>query len=170
MIPLDRTFWTDLDNDLASLTPLVEKIIARGDWTASDLYTSPDGLALIEATAVIFANHDQPSQDRSLPPSVSESLPPSDSESQPAPAEPPEVLGGLADALTALITIRSRIATGHPRTGSEAAALQHELASATEVLRLITRDTRTQDLDPDPDPATPKSGDPTATTSSSTQE
>ena len=59
MDTLDRTFWLAFEQDLASLTPLVHGLLERGDWAASDLYSSVDGVELVEATWRLFGLRDR---------------------------------------------------------------------------------------------------------------
>ena len=56
-----------------------------------------------------------------------------------------EVREKVADSIANLIEVRSRIHAGTYRSPRELASLDNELASAIELLRLITRDVRHQD-------------------------
>lgn len=56
-----------------------------------------------------------------------------------------EVREKVADSIANLIEVRSRIQAGTYRSPLELARLDNELASAIELLRLITRDVRHQD-------------------------
>ena len=164
MDTLDRTFWLAFERDLASLTPLVDGLLERGDWAARDLYSSVDGVELVEATWRLFGLRDRlatetqvSAQDRldlraflmgkpEWAPSIT---------SAPAAVSPPggsepftdeeEVLEKVADSIANLIEVRSRIQAGTYRSPLELARLDNELASAIELLRLITRDVRHQD-------------------------
>lgn len=56
-----------------------------------------------------------------------------------------EVRVKVADSIANLIEVRSRIEAGTFRSPRELASLDNELASAVELLRLITRDVRYQE-------------------------
>ena len=56
-----------------------------------------------------------------------------------------EVREILAESIANLIEVRSRIEAGTFRSSRERASLDNELASAIELLRLITRDLRDQE-------------------------
>lgn len=164
MDTLDRTFWVTFQQDLVSLEPLVDKILARGDWAAEDLYTSLDGVELVKATWTLFGLRDRLVSATQVTPEDREALrgflagtPEPAAGSTVVPAEGvslPDELGfndrdgiraELAHSISSLIEVRSRIEAGTFRSPLELAGLDHELASATELLRLIARDVRRQD-------------------------
>ena len=137
MDTLDRTFWITFEQELASLTPLVDELLARADWAADDLYTSADGVELVKATWTLFGLRDR---------LVSATQARDDSAPSPEPfTDEDEVREKLADSIANLIEVRSRIEAGTFRKAAELAALDRELASALELLRLITRDVRRQE-------------------------
>lgn len=161
----DRTFWATFEHDLASLTPLVDGILARGDWAAGDLQTSADGIALATATRMVSGLSDRlitasqvtPKDKVALPdslagrPQSTPSITPAPTAAVPSPegnelfTDEKEVQEELAETIATLIEVRSRIEADTYRRPRELASLAHELASATELLRLITRDVRHQE-------------------------
>lgn len=165
MDTLDRRFWVTFQQDLDSLTPLVEKILERADWAAEDLYTSADGIALVRATWTLFGLRDRLVKATQVTPEDKAALRDflagrpewvahpagalDEARSRTAVGETysdeNEVREKLADSIANLIEVRSRIEAGTFRSPSELANLDHELASATELLRLIARDVRRQD-------------------------
>lgn len=177
MDTLDRTFWVTFQKDLASLTPLVDGLLQRGDWTAKDLYSSVDGVELVKATWTLFGLRDRLATATQVSPKDRAALrdfllgrPEWTPGIEPAPTaavSPPEanepftdeneVREKLADSIANLIEVRSRIEAGTFRSSSELACLDNELAAAIELLRLITRDVRrqerTQGQQPTPSPS-----------------
>ncbi len=170
MDTLDRTFWVIFQKDLASLTPLVDGLLQRGDWMAKDLYSSVDGVELVKATWTLFGLRDRLATATQVSPKDRAALrdfllgrpewtpgiepTPTAAVSPPKANEPKanepftdenEVREKLADSIANLIEVRSRIEAGTFRSSSELACLDNELASAVELLRLITRDVRRQE-------------------------
>lgn len=181
MDTLDRTFWQAFEKDLASLTPLVNGLLQKGDWAAEDLYSSADGLELVKATWTLFGLRDRllaatrvSTEDRialcaflmgrpEWTPSVTsasqEPVPPGEGSERFTDED--EVREKLADSIANLIEVRSRIEAGTFRSPRELASLDNELASAVELLRLITRDVRHQEHSQGRQPS-PTIGEPAA--------
>jgi hypothetical protein len=164
MNTLDRAFWLAFQQELASLTPLVDGLLEHGDWAADDLYSSVDGLELVRATWTLFGLRDRlvaatqvsPSDRLALkaflsgkPEWIAHAATATAEVSPTETAEPftdeDEVRDKVAGSIANLIEVRSRIEAGTFRTARELATLDNELASALELLRLITRDVRRQE-------------------------
>lgn len=164
MDTLDRTFWLAFEEDLASLTPLVDGLLERGDWAADDLYSSVDGVELVKATWTLFGLRDRLVTATQVSPEDRVALraflmgrPEWTPNITTAPAavspiegtkpftDEDEVREKVADSIANLIEVRSRIEAGTFRSPRELASLDNELASAIELLRLITRDVRSQE-------------------------
>ena len=155
MNTLNRSFWATFEHNLASLRPLVERLIHRRDWTVDnpssvshggarsapdDASEARDQLAqATQATAedctTLGAYLASRSAEVPVTPDPSPDQGRQDSRAQ----------DRLADTVDNLIEVRSDIEGAQPRSRGESAALEHAVGSASEVLRLIRRDLHRQD-------------------------
>jgi hypothetical protein len=128
MTDIDQAFWSNLEQDLACLTPLVEKVLHRAQWTAADLSTSSDGLPLVKATSTAFADPGRPTQ---TGPPLATAGP------SPGAVDEDEALAIIAVALADLIEARTLVEIGEHHNDADVVALEHELASTAEALRQL---------------------------------
>ena len=155
MNTLNRSFWATFEHNLASLKPLVERLIHRRDWTVDnppsvshggarsapdDASEARDQLAqATQATAedctTLGAYLASRSAEVPVTPDPSPDQGRQDSRAQ----------DRLADTVDNLIEVRSDIEGTPPRSRGESAALEHAVGSASEVLRLIRRDLHRQE-------------------------
>jgi len=155
MDTLNRSFWAAFEHNLASLRPLVQKLIHRRDWTVDNPPSTSDGGApsapddaseardqlarATQATAEDCTTLGTYLASRSAAVPVTPDPGP-DQGRQDSPAQ-----DRLADTVDNLIEVRSDIEGTPPRSRGESAALEHAVGSASEVLRLIRRDLHRQD-------------------------
>ncbi len=151
---LNRSFWAAFEHNLASLKPLVDRLIHRRDWTvdnpsstsqegapsALDASEARDQLArATQATAedctTLGAYLASRSADVPVTPDPGPNQGRQDSRAQ----------DRLADTVDNLIEVRSDIEGTPPQSSGESAALEHAVGSASEVLRLIRRDLHRED-------------------------
>ena len=154
MNTLNRSFWAAFEHNLASLKPLVDRLIHRRDWTVD----SPSSTSQEGAPSALDASEARDQLARATQATAEDCTTlgaylASRSADVPVTPEPGPNQGRqnsraqdrLADTVDNLIEVRSDIEGTPPQSSGESAAIEHAVGSASEVLRLIRRDLDRQD-------------------------